>query len=140
MGRGFSMMRCMVLAVAVAVLVTGCGAGDGSPAGESSPSATGTAPTSYDTAAQLAAAVGCSGFELDTRGQRYVNELGSCILDGTALYLCVFADNRQRAQWRKAARKAAGVVLVQGDRWVVQAVTAEAAKRVAGATGGEVQR
>jgi len=150
------MMRCTVIAATAAVvLLSGCGSDDGGSAGANEPGGGGpgagggdkgssvvsAGPKSYDTAAELAVAVGCSGFELDTGEQLYVNELGTCILDGGALYLRVFTDNRQRGQWLKVAKatRAAGI-MVKGDRWVIQAVTAEVARKVAGAAGGEVQR
>ena len=85
----------------------------------------------------VAAEVGCSGFEQNTEGQALTREIGSCQLDGIDIYVHTFSDADQQDQWMSIA-PAGGGVLVEGDLWAAQTFDADVADKIAQATGATV--
>lgn len=117
------------LAGLVLVFAAGCGSGSKSPA---VPSATELAASLNDHGFT------CTGFTLDTSGELFTREQGTCTAGSEAVTVYTFATDDAQANWTKAAAQFGGV-RVTGERWVVAPEKQATAERVQEALGGTVR-
>ena len=98
---------------------------------------------SYSTAQRLAdvlaSAVGCNDFALDSSGELFTREQGSCTTrQGEELTIRTFATDEAEANWSKAAAQFGGID-VSGPRWVVTPEKQTTAEQIAAVLGGTVR-
>lgn len=92
-----------VVAVLGLVLLAGCGS---------------SGPT-FDTAFDLAAALGCEDFKADSQQVFFVEEGGECRFAGGTVDIFVYNSNSARDNWIEAAFALGGRIYAQGDRFVI---------------------
>lgn len=121
-----------VLLLLAATLGVGCGGGN-SRSGDGG----------YSTAASIASAlntkgVGCNDFTIDSSGELFTREQGSCTAHGERVTIRTFATANAQANWTKAAAQFGGVHVV-GDRWAVSPDTQATAEQIKTAIGGTIR-
>lgn len=123
--RGAAMnTRIGALMIAGALSLAGCGGGGGQ---------------DYGSAAEVAKAAGCGGYE-KSETQMFTQETGSCQIDGKDVYVMTFADEAARDNWMKTAKSAgASGFFGEGAKWVLQSDDKAVVEKGAKAAGGEVK-
>lgn len=94
----------------------------------------------YSSAADLAKAASCSGYQKDSEPEMFVQEQGNCQIDGKDVVVYVFADNTARDNWVKVA-KAAGAsgYIGEGSKWVLTSDDKTAADKGSKQAGGNLK-
>jgi predicted small secreted protein len=92
----------------------------------------------YSSAADLAKAAGCTGYQKQDPAL-YEQEEGACQINGTDIYVVTFADTAARDNWMKVA-KAAGAsgFMSEGDKWVLYGDDKASVEKGAKAAGGQL--
>lgn len=116
-------MRWRVAVIAGALVLAGCSSGGGN---------------DYSSAADLAKAAGCSGYEKQ-EPEMYVQEEGSCIIDGQDVYVRTFADDAAQGNWTKVAKQmGASGFIGEGSKWNLTGDDRAAVEKGTKAAGGDV--
>jgi hypothetical protein len=84
----------------------------------------------------MAAKIGCANPQTAT--ELIAREAVDCDFGSGSVRLLTFNDNSGRDEWVAAAKKLAGGVYAEGDRWVAQVDTTAVAQQIADKLGGKV--
>lgn len=84
----------------------------------------------------MASKIGCANPQPAT--ELIAREAIDCDFGAGSVRLLTFNDNSGRDEWLATAKKLAGGVYAEGDKWVAQVDTTAQAQQIAGELGGTV--
>jgi hypothetical protein len=106
------------------LVLAGCGGGGSS--------------TSYDDAASVAKAAGCTGAKTEDP-EMYVADSVSCKYNGHYTTISWFKDGTSKDNWIKVADALSGTLVAAGSNWVIECDSKADCEAMAKKAGGSVQ-